>query len=107
MCGHLSKNDLQNFIEDCILFFPLYFHIWCKGWECGGETAKIPWIDVFSLGCGKLDEILSTDSQIPQSYYLSGLVSGWYCFWKNFSMSSYHFQILFNLYHVSIKTRSY
>lgn len=87
MCGHLSKNDPKVLSEACIHVFPCVF----SHTGGGGEDAKIPWIDVFLFGCGNLHEILSAGGQIPQSYYLSRLISGWYCSWRNFSMCSYCF----------------
>lgn len=95
MYGHLSKNGPQSFIRR--LYYALFSFVFS---HMGKKAAKIHWIDVFLFGCGNWCEILSTGSQIPQSYYLSRLVSGWYCSWRNFSICSYRLQILCNFYHV-------
>lgn len=56
-----------------MFFFSLYFCIQGENY-----IAKIPQIDLYLLDFGNLHDILSAGRQIPQSYYLSGCVSGWY-----------------------------
>lgn len=94
MYGHLSKNDPPNFIRKLyyILFSSVFSHIQGVGKGCNNA---LDWC--ISARLWKLTWNIINRQEIPQSYYLAGPVSGWYCFWKNFSKPRYHLQICMQL----------
>lgn len=72
-CVAICINSPSKFYSRTVLcsFFPCIFAYREK------IVTKIPQIYLFLLDFGNLHDILSTGRQIPQSYYLSGCVSGW------------------------------